>query len=234
MVAKIKQNIYEDDPGFNPDLEIEGVGYSGKSGFDKAGLVADAIKNCVKKRGEEMHQGYKSSIVDKFGNVYVKIVPDTRKEFIGSVIALTSLLRFEIKSYSEMEDKYTNFKKTKEEILNKYIYKERKFIPKLNLEGKPLLSPSGKFITETIIIEDGRKWMPEKTDLLPVPITKENKMGNNSVVRELTTKKIEGVWDSKINIYWDEILDLCDEWFSELNVLVSDKLDNYAEGLRMG
>ena len=126
MVAKIKQNIYEDDPGFNPDLEIEGVGYSGKSGFDKAGLVADAIKNCVKKRGEEMHQGYKSSIVDKFGNVYVKIVPDTRKEFIGSVIALTSLLRFEIKSYSEMEDKYTNFKKTKEEILNKYIYKERK------------------------------------------------------------------------------------------------------------
>jgi hypothetical protein len=75
--------------------------------------------------------------------------------------------------------------------------------------------------------------MPEKTDLLPVPITLISQNGRN-VNRRLITKEAEGVWDYEINAYWDGMVELCDEWFAELNYLITEKMGNFGRSTTMG
>lgn len=216
----------EEEQKLVKELEVEGSGYSKKAGFDKPGLIATAIQNCFTKRGQEMHEGYKTHIQDKFGNVFIKIIPDTRKEFVGAVTGLTGLLNCELQQH--MEKELLKFKEAKEKIKEKYIYRDRKFIPKEDERGEYILDEFGYIIFDIIFIPNGRKWMPEKTDLL---LDYNTSFGNTdhsgNTPRYPVTKKVSNLWDYEINQYWNEMLDLHDEWFAELNNLISGRLDNY-------
>lgn len=216
----------EEEQEFVKELEVEGSGYSKKAGFDKAGLIAAAVQNCFVKRGQEMHEGYKTHIQDKLGNIFIKIIPDTRKEFIGAINGLTGLLSFEIQQH--IKEEYKKYKEKGKNIKEKYIYRERKFVPKEDERGEYVLDNFGSIVFDIVIIPNGRKWMPEKTDLLPECNTGGTKdHSGNITYREPLVKNVEHVWDYEINQYWNEMLDLHDEWFAELNNLISGRLDNY-------
>ncbi len=224
-----EENQEQDDR----DFATQSFGFGKEKGYDKASLVAQAVHNCLIKRSVEMRQGYKTHVLDKFGNALVKIIPDTRKEFIGSVIGLTGLLKYEIQK--EIKEKYKEFEERKKEIKEKYIYHERVFGIKEDKEGNALFNNDGSFLIEEKIIPNGRKWIPEKTDLLPFAYTFGEKDSVGQLKnKSLIVKKREGIWDYEINQYWEEILELCDEWFGELNILISDKLDNFHGEKAMG
>ncbi len=217
------------------EFETEGS-FAKKEGFSKPTLVAMAMQNCIKKMSVEMREGYKTYFLDKQGNAFVKIIPDTRKEFIGSVIGLSALLTSEINRFKEVKDKLKAFRENKKKIKEKYIYKERTFEPILIKEWKnnkedihhkidPL---TNKALCKMIIKPNGRKWMPEKTDKLPRPKTITQKGFEERDCRALVTIYEIGIWDYEINRYWEEILELCEEWFIELNDLITHKIKNFS------
>jgi hypothetical protein len=220
----------DEDTKERPEFEIKSFGDK-KAGFNKPELIASAVNNCFIKRAAEMRTGYKTHVTDKFGNIFVKIIPDTRKEFIGAVIGLTSLLKFELLSKPKYKSKYLNFNKRSNEIKEKYIYHERRFEQQRDDKGNELIDNDGNFVIKTFLIKDGRRWIPEQTDLLPSPVT--IKLVNNKghiIQRKLEIKNFQGVWEYEINSYWNEIQELCDEWFGDLNQLISDGLKNYSKG----
>jgi len=224
---------YDDE--FNPDLEIENVGYGNKAGFDKPGIVSTSVHSCIVKRSVEMRPGYTTYVKDKFGNVYAKVIPDTRKEYTGSIIALTAILSYEIDSFKIIKEKYEEFKKSKEEIKTKYAYSERTFKIDHDSNNKEIVDINGCYIPKVTITKGGRFWIPEKTDLLPNAITVTKRMNNGNNTKQLVIEKQQGIWDSNIDAYWDEIIELCDEWFATLNTLISgeDYLDNFGRGVTM-
>ncbi|HEC39526.1 hypothetical protein LCGC14_0538210 [marine sediment metagenome] len=211
------------------EFETEG-NFAKKEGFSKPALVAIAIQNCINKMSVEMREGYKTYFLDKQGNAFVKIIPDTRKEFIGSVLGLSALLTSEINRFKEVKDKLKVFHEERKKIREKYIYKEREFVPTLikDKKGHAVNSQTNNILFKTIIKPDGREWMPEKTDKLPSPTTKIIRNLNESDYKELATIYVIGVWDYEINRYWEEILELCGDWFIELNDLITDKIKNFS------
>ena len=157
MINKYKKNVEVEDE-FDPELEIEGIGYGKKVGFDKASIVAEAVRICLNKGAVELRQGYTTYILDKFGNAFPKIIPDTRKEYVGSILGLTLLLRHEIQTYKEMKKDYEEFEKKIKEIKEKYIYQERKFILKRDSNEKLILNENGEATTDFILIPNGKKF----------------------------------------------------------------------------
>lgn len=215
------------------EFETEG-NFAKKEGFSKPSLVATAIQNCINKMSVEMREGYKTYFLDKQGNAFVKIIPDTRKEFIGSVVGLSALLTSEINRFKEVRDKLKVFRENRKKIKEKYIYKERTFVPKIikdeNYKIHHEVDPiTNNVVYKTIIKPDGRKWMPEKTDKLPKPktITIKTPFSKNDY-KILTIIYEVGIWDYEINRYWEEILELCEEWFIELNDLITNKIKNFS------
>jgi len=81
----------EDDAATNENFNESGE-YSSKSEFSKAEVVKTQVNRCNEIRSKEMREGYNN--YDKYGNrIYI---PDSRKEFVSSVIALRNLLKPEI------------------------------------------------------------------------------------------------------------------------------------------
>ncbi|MCK5176113.1 MAG: hypothetical protein KAQ92_00165 [Candidatus Aenigmarchaeota archaeon] len=218
---------------FDPDLEVEAISYGKKHGFDKAGIVAEAVRNCCKKRAVEMCPGYQTHIRDKFGNVFLKVIPDSRKEYIGSIIALASLLTFEIRTHPKSKKEYEEFKKEEKKIKEKYLYSERTFAIKKDAEGKVILGSEGSYIFETIIVKGGKKWLPEKTELLPVPVTDMKREKSGVINKKMFIKQEMGIWNNNIDAYWDEMIELHGNLFSELNFLISGELKDYGKTLQM-
>lgn len=215
----------------DPDFEIEGIGFGKKAGYDKPSLVAEAVRSCISKRSQEMRPGYKSKFLDRMGNAHIKIVPDSRKEYVGSVIGLTALISFEIRNFKDIKKKYDIFKKTKKKMEEKYIYSERTFKLKKDSDGKQMYELNGEESIEIIIIPNGRKWLPEETDLLSVPRVYTKKAVDSSTLTTLSVEKESGGWKLNVDTYWNEMIELCDEWFSEMTNLISDDLDNYGKGM---
>lgn len=99
----------EEEEAVNENFNEDGD-YSSKSEFSKAEVVRKQVDVCNEMRSKEMKEGYNN--YDKFGN---KIhIPDSRQEFVNSVIALRINLKPEIlrekgifdeKSFKEREKK---------------------------------------------------------------------------------------------------------------------------------
>ena len=224
---------YDDE--FNPDLEIENVGYGNKGGFDKPGIVSTSVHSCIIKRSVEMRPGYTTYIKDKFGNVFAKVIPDTRKEYFGSIIALTALLSFEIESYKKIKESYEKFIVQKKEIKEKYAYSERIFEIDYDKDKRPITDCNGSFIPKITLVNGGRKWIPEKTDLLSTATTAIKKGIGGTATKQLIIDRKMGIWDHNIDAYWEDMIELCDGWFATINTLISgeDYLDNFGRGVTM-
>jgi len=119
----------EEDSG-TPDENFNEDGtYSSKSEFSKAEVVKAQVTLCCVNRSKEMREGYNN--YDKNGN---KIhIPDSRQEFVNSVIALRTLLKPEILRHKKTFDEKSFTDKQKELIIKWGIGEgEKKRIPLLD------------------------------------------------------------------------------------------------------
>ena len=110
---------------------LDNAEYSSKSDLSKAEKVSTQIERCSENRSKEMKEGYNN--YDKLGNK-IKI-PDSRKEWVSSVIALKLLLTPEIKRSKVFKDE--DFKEKHESLIKKWgvlINEKDKAIPLLDEE----------------------------------------------------------------------------------------------------
>lgn len=189
------------------DEVSESAEYSPKSDFSKAQIVYAQVERCCSLRSEEMRSGYTTHVIDKMGNTKLVHVTDTRKKFIGSVDALKNLLMPEIKRLREKKRKekkeegyIEEFDNAKEEIKKLYVYKETK----VSYEGG-----------ENKLVFTGRDYIPETGEIL-ISGFKPIKKGIMGI------DKVEGLWDSKVNAYYNDLLELYDILFADLNCLIND------------
>jgi hypothetical protein len=186
----------------------EGAEYSPKSDFSKAKIAYCQMERCCIIRSEEMRSGYNTHVTDNMGNMKLITLPDTRKKFIGSVIALKNLMMPEILRDARMKEVNKQYESHCENLKKKYAYIEKEFII-VNGEYKSKLT--------------GREYVPEIGEILVAGLKPTGKgiMGED---------RIEGFWDSKVNAYYNELLDLHDDLFAELNILVY-KLNYFKQGV---
>lgn len=111
------------------DDPLESAEYSSKSDLSKAEKVANQISLCNENRSKEMREGYFN--YDKLGNKIT--IPDARKEWVSSVIALRLLLRPEILRDEKFKEK--DFIADEESLIKNWgieIGKDKKVIPLLD------------------------------------------------------------------------------------------------------
>ena len=179
--------------------------YSKKSEFSKALLVEKALEMVKEKRAREMKEGYYNFIPMPNGDVKKIYIPDSRKEFIGAVDYLKSILAPEIEVNESMKEKIKEFDKKKLECF------EKNAIIKRIVEG------------ESVNLTDER-YIPEMDDSHPVLMIGKNRMG------ERATEHIDyrtGFNNYNVRRYWNELVVIYDELLAQLNILLSSKKINY-------
>jgi len=191
-------------------LDEDGAEYSHKSEYSKAAVVQAQVMKCNELRSKEMCEGHTIRTFDKVGNLKIIDIPDSRQPFIGGVIALKGNLapeiRREIKGNKNFKEALESFESEKKGLEKKYKYRE---IRLKNVGG------------EIKLVYTGREYLPKKGAVL----TESIKKGKGIVSQE---KRIEGLWDDKVNAYWDAMVFLYDDLFAEINILI-DENDYFKE-----
>jgi hypothetical protein len=183
-----EEEIYDDN------ISIEEAEYSPKSEFSKAKITEEAVRKCIEARSSEMREGYYNYKTDNSGN-FVKVwIPDTRKIYIGAVLALRNLLSPELKRNKNYLKTEEELNEKQEKLFNKLCYTE--YVRKVIDE-------------ELRVIKSDRKFIPERDAMLLIinPITN-------------TASEKKGYWNSKVSAYWQGMVEICDELFASLNELI--------------
>jgi len=196
---EINNNTEEDEENLS---EAE---YSKKSDLSKALLVEKALDLVKEKRSKEMKEGYNNFITTQNGDTKKIYVPDSRKEYIGSVDYLKSLLTPEIKVVEGMKEIIAGIEKKKKECFNKNAV-ERRFDDGENI----MIAPE--------------KHIPEMDDPFPLLRIKVNNYGGS---REEYINQRIGFHNYNVRRYWNEMVVIYDELLAELNILLSSKSINY-------
>ena len=192
------------------DYEDEDVSeipeFSAKSEFSKARLAEKFIQKVCELRSMEMREGYYNTKFDKEGNSVKVWVEDARKVYCSSVEALTALMSPEIYADQRAINALKEFEKRKEAIEKFYIYKDRIRCVLPGGEG------GWKYT--------GKEFMPRIDEKLPVEHPQYPKSGYRF-------EMVAGIWNGKVNAYWDELIKLYDILFAEINFLIGSKSINY-------
>lgn len=186
-----------------PDEEIteellEDSEYSRKSDFSKAIIVQTQISRCLEHASKDMRPGYTTWIMDKDGSAKPVVVPDSRKEYVASVEALMNLLAPEINL--KKPGLLSDYETTKEEYFTEFAYRER--ISRKIVDGKPKWEYGDRI------------FMPHKGQ----PLMDFDPQYPNRASITMNPH----LWDSKIDAYWDSLVDLASQLFRELNKLIHD------------
>ncbi len=181
--------------------------YSSKSDFSKALIVADTMKRVLECRAKEMKKGYYNTTVSNDGNEIKTWIPDSRKEFISSVIALKLFLTPEIYRSKRATKYIEGFGKEVEKVFKKFCYHE------VHYDSK-----------EYKLKETGNKFIPTIDSFIPFIYWEKG-------VKVKSEKK--GVWNDKVQQYWDGMLSLYDKLFEELNCLL-DSINYFKSQVRYG
>ncbi|RPI76027.1 MAG: hypothetical protein EHM47_00890 [Ignavibacteriales bacterium] len=179
--------------------------YSPKSDFSKALIIANAITRTANSRGEEMIEGYFNFKFDKDGNAVKVWIPDARKIFCSNVDATIQLLSPEIIKDKRMNKVIIEFEKQKNILFQTYCYKEKRRIE----------LPNGEYGWELT----GSKWIPK--------IDEQIETEDPIAPRSLKTTYEKGLYNNIINRYWDNMLQLYDKIFAEINLLIGSSNVNY-------
>ncbi len=185
---------YEDDENF---IE-EGGEYSNKSEFSKALKASEAMTRILDFRARPMVAGYDNTIMSNDGTMHKTKVPDSRQAYISSIIVLRNLLHPEClrdKMFMEFE---SVFKDKLKELFNLYCYEDFE-IDKYHQDGK------------FTIRKNGRKYMPEMDEYC-------KSHSYNFTTRDFAT--VKGYWNNNVNAYLNNCVELYDELFAELNLLI--------------
>jgi len=181
--------------------------YSSKSDFSKALIVADTMKRVLECRAKEMKKGYYNTTVSNDGNEIKTWIPDSRKEFISSVVALKLFLTPEIYRSKRATEYIEGFGKEVEEVFEKFCYHEVHYDEK-----------------EYKLKETGNKFIPTIDSFIPFIYWEKG-------VKVKSEKK--GVWNDKVQQYWDGMLSLYDKLFEELSCLL-DSINYFKSQVRYG
>ena len=181
--------------------------YSSKSDFSKALIVADTMKRVLECRAKEMKMGYYNMTVSNDGNEIKTWIPDSRKEFISSVVALKLFLTPEIYRNERVKKYVKEFEESKKDVFEKFCYNE------LKLDE-----------TEYKLKETGNKFIPTIDSFIPFIYWEKG-------VKVKSEKK--GVWNDKVQQYWDGMLSLYDKLFEELSCLL-DSINYFKSQVRYG
>jgi hypothetical protein len=199
----VEEEAEEDD-----DIISEIPEYSPKSEFSKPRVVELAITKCLNARGNEMKEGYFNTKLDKAGNPIKTWVPDSRDVFFGCVMALRSLLSPEIKRDKKTINAITEFDNECVRLKDIFVYEE--FI---------MYSESGTIKYK----KTGNTYIP-LIDAKVIIETFEPRTKKNVGL------EIKGGWNDKVNAYKNELIDVYDYLFSELNDLI-DRLNYFKQGV---
>ena len=204
QLIKMSDNEYDDKRELDA---MEGAEYSKKSGFQKPDLVQDAVRKVIEAMGSEMRSGYFNYTSSNSGESNKVYVEDTRKKFMGTVYALYCLLSSEIgieegKTKGTMDMTFISSFESKK----KAIFDERAVSPTwIDSNDKAIVS------------NKDRKYIPELDE--EVIYYELEKTGTYSCKKIRKTAK--GYWNAQVNEYWNEILELHQKLFSELNKLIA-------------
>src|SRR6056297_1856115 len=181
-------------------IEDNEATYNLKSPFLKGEVVKDHVNRCLIARSKEMRKGYFNFSVSNSGDELREYIQDTRKSFISCVAGLKSLLYPEIlsKDYKNIKEEIISLEEEERKLFDKYCYHEKILI---NNELK---------IT-------GDKYIPEEDEEIFVKIK-----SNTSSKYD----KRKGVWNYKVNLYWNNMVEIYDKVFAILNKLI-DELDYF-------
>ena len=180
-------------------FELDESEYSSKSEYSKPSVIQTQVMRCNELRSKEMSEGHTFRTMDKSGNYKVIDLPDTRQPYVGAVIALKNNLTPEILRDNEIKTELEKIKDKMDELFNKYKYEELKLSYNEN--------------KEPILVYTNDEYLPKKGAILIKRIVR----GGNKPPRE---EEVEGLWDNKINAYWDKMVFVYDELFSVLNILI--------------
>lgn len=180
--------------------------YSKKSEYSKPAVIQQQVQKCNELRSKEMCEGHTMHLMDKQGNVKIVDIPDGRQPYINAVKILLCNLAPELRREKGVKENVSGWIEEEENLFEKYKYKELKMI----------MTPDGMKIEYS-----GNSFLPKKGAILLEGI-KRNKSAPPSPMRT------PGLWDTKINAYWDELVCIYDEIFAELNILI-DKCEYFKE-----
>lgn len=190
------------DENTSDDWISSGSDYSPKAEFKMAILAMEAVKACIVARATEMKQGFWNNRIDKQGNAIRVWMPDQRKIFINSVIALQNLLSAECHD-DEIYNKFFNGDEKKEKVVS--------MKDKLDNVFKKYAYSMFEFDSTTGGWKrTNQMFMPQIDEELLVPSPQEPRVLIN----------VKGGWDFKVNAYYDELLPLYDEIFKELRNVI--------------
>lgn len=187
------------------EIVSEAAEYSPKSEFSKPKIIEEAVRKCMEARCTEMRDGYFNTKLDKNGSPIKTWIPDSRKIFISCVDTLLCLMRPEIKR-DEYFTKYYDkkFDKKMEKVFDHFKYESRK------------LSENGD--GEVVWKKTGMEFIPN--------------IDASCVVRDADNPKtfirVKGIWNEKVNQYYDQILPIYDEVFEQLNIVI-DRLNYFKQ-----
>ncbi|MFW6130498.1 MAG: hypothetical protein ACOC56_04865 [Atribacterota bacterium] len=183
-------------------MEFEKAEYSSKSDFSKAAVVREQISLCNSIRSKEMKAGY-FNYTEEGKKIYV---PDSRKEWISAVKALLRLLTPEIrhKDSKKIRKRINSILKEEEELFKKYAYYPCK---------KVVDKKTQKIVWKKI--ENSQPYIPEMDEAILA--SHPEKPRTTQMVR------IKGIWNDKVNLYWNGLVGIYDKLFAELNVLIDKK-----------
>jgi len=175
---------------------LEDSEYSVKGDFSKAELIQKHLARCLELRSKDMRPGYTTYVQGK-----PEVIPDSRKEYCGSIEALKNVLSPELATKQpQIKEEWIEAKKV---LFDKYAYNERE---------KKVDNPKDPY--NPIWEYSGRKFLPQKA--APIMCDHPQYPKSTRIIY------IEGIWDIKINAYWDEMVLYCDELFEKLNDLIHE------------
>jgi hypothetical protein len=169
------------------------VNYSLKSPFLKGEVAKDHVNRCLIAMSKEMKKGYFNSSISNSGEEIKEYIQDTRKAFISSVKGLKALLYPEILEDLDIKKSLVDLEKDEEKVFNKYCYNERQ-------------------LKDNKLIKTGINYIPEEDAPLWVRVT--NKDGSKGY------DKRKGVWNDYVGLYWENLVNLYEEVFAILNLLM--------------
>ena len=174
--------------------------------------VKRCLENCYNTRSKELKQGYFNTTIDKRNGSENKVwISDSRKVFISAVDGMKSILYPECLRDENMKTYLKTFEENKQKIFDRFCYEEQ--IAKLDNDGMLKLYSTGvKFIPET--------------DRQILKLIKIAGVGIRTVF-------IKGFWNPRVELYWDTLIPLYDELFSQLNLLC-DRNNYFVKQMRFG
>jgi hypothetical protein len=170
--------------------------------FSKPLLVMESIRICVKNRSKPMIPGYTTEKTDRFGNIYRETIPDARKEWISSVIALRKLLSPESKKDNQFLEVEEEIMETKEKLFETYSYRPYSW-KVVTDKDDPYKNKKRVFYLDP----NTPKFMPEPGSVIEIP-------------REGKLVPEKGAWDPHISSYIEGVVSCYDDLFAELNDLI--------------